>query len=199
MNGIEKITERIAVDNAAEVRALTNRAQQQADSIFEGYKAAADADYEETIARGKVEADERVERLSGVAQLEVRKLNLKAKQEMLDKAFDLAAEKLLKLPEDQYVALLAKLAAGASNSGKEVLILSETDCPVIGDKVVAAANELLAQQGKTAAMTLAAETRSFRGGLYVQDEKVETNCTFETLIRLERESMALEVAGILFN
>ena len=199
MNGIEKITERIAADSEAEISALNARTKKQADSIYAGYQAAADDDFERTVAAGKVEAEERTARLSSVADLEARKLKLQARQEMLDKAFALAAEKLLALPQDQYIGLLVKLAVNACATGSEALILSDDDRPAIGEAVVAAVNARLSADGKPAAVTLADESRPFRGGLYVASGKVESNCTFDTLVRLERESMALEVAGILFN
>lgn len=199
MNGIEKITDRIAVDNEAEVRALKERTKQQADSIYSGYQAAADADYAATVAKGKTDAADRVQRLGGVAQLEAKKLTLATKQDMLDKAFALAMEKLLSLPEDQYADLLVKLALRAISKGTETLVFSETDRARYGKRVVIAVNEQLEQQDKTASVTLSEESRSFKGGLYVQDGKIETNCTFSTLLRMQRETMALEVSEILFK
>ena len=40
--------------------------------------------------------------------------------------------------------------------------------------------------------------RILKGGIILSDGDVETNCTFETLVRLQRESMAGEVAQLLF-
>lgn len=199
MNGIEKITDRIAVDNDNEVKALMARTQAQADSIYAGYRTVADQEYEAAIAQGKKDAAERVERLGGVADLEARKLNLAAKQEMLDKAFALAQEKLTSLPEDQYADLLSSLAVSASSKGTEALVFSVTDRARFGKRVVIAANEKLAQAGKTASLVLSEESREFNGGLYVVDGNVETNCTFATLLRMQRQQMAGEVAAMLFG
>ena len=38
-----------------------------------------------------------------------------------------------------------------------------------------------------------------RGGFVMVDEDVEVNCTFETLVRLEREKLEREVANVLFK
>lgn len=62
--------------------------------------------------------------------------------------------------------------------------------------VVAGANALL--QG-TAMLTLSQETREMAGGLTLRDGSVEVNCAFETQLRVLREEMAAEVAGILFS
>ena len=37
------------------------------------------------------------------------------------------------------------------------------------------------------------------GGVVLRDGKVETNCSFEMLLRLQREPMAAEVARVLFD
>ena len=186
MNGIEKITERIAAQNDTDIKALMNRAEAQAKAVYEGYAAAADDDYKATVKKGEKDARERVERLGSVAQLEARKLQLAAKQEMLEKAFELAYQKLLSLPEDRY-------------AGSEALIFSQTDRSRYGKRVVIAANEQLGKEGRTGNLTLSEESRDFQGGLYVQDGNVETNCTFRALIRLQRQNTAKDVAAVLFD
>ena len=140
MNGIEKITERIAAQSDADVKALMDRANAQAKAIYDGYQAAADQDYADTLKKGESDAAQRVERLGSVAQLEARKLQLKTKQEMLAEAYDLAYKKLLELPEDQYAQLLTRLAVNASQTGTEALVFSETDRSRYGKRVVIAAS-----------------------------------------------------------
>lgn len=199
MNGIEKITDRIAVDADQEAKALLDSARKQAAEIAASYEALADSDSREALAKGKADAADRIERLGSVADLEARKLRLQTKQEMLEKAFSQALDKLLALPEDQYVALLAKLAAEGCSTGHEALVLSVTDRPRYGKRVVIAANELLEKSGKEAALTLSEESRDFKGGLYIQDGNIENNCTFPTIVRILREQMAGEVAKVLFD
>ena len=199
MNGIDKLTERIATDTDQERQSILDRSREQAAQIRSSYEALAESDYAEAVEKGRLDADERVERMGNVAQLEARKLRLSAKQEMLEKAFSLAMKKLLSLPENEYVDLLSNLAAKASVTGKEALVLSVADRQRFGKKVVTSANEKLEKAGKTAELTLSEEAREFEGGLYVQDGLVETNCTFSTIVRMLREQMSGEVAKILFE
>ena len=141
MNGIEKITGRIASDADQEIEALRAEAGRQAGEITARYEAQAKRESEELLARGRRNADERVERLASVAQLECRKLELAAKQEMLSKAYDRALELLLSMPEQEYVALLADLAVKASTTGREAVVLSQKDRTRFGKQVVTQANE----------------------------------------------------------
>ena len=195
MQGIDKITGRIAEDAAREADAILADARRQADEIAARYDQQAQRESESILARGRRNADERVERLASVAQLDARKLELAAKQEMLSKAYDLALEQLVELPDKEYVDLLAGLAVKASTTGREAVIFSQKDRARYGKAVVTQANERL----KDGHLTMSEQSRPIKGGLILSDGDVEVNCTFETLVRLLRGEMDREVAKVLFD
>lgn len=199
MNGIEKITGRIISDAQAEIDEVLSKAEAEAASIRARYESQAKREYEELTRRGSAHAQEREENLAGASHLEARKDTLAAKQSMVDRAFTLASKQLSSLPEADYISLLAKLAAKSSFSGKESMILSAQDAKKYGDKVLGEANALLQKQGKTATLTLSSEHRATGGGLLLRDGQIETNCTFETLLRLVRSDISGEVAKALFD
>lgn len=199
MNGIEKITNRITEDAQRESDEIIAEARRQAAEITQRFQSTAETERVSALDRGRKNADERMQRLAGVAQLESKKLILAAKQESIDLAFDRALAKLLELPEADYVALMARLSVASVRSGKEQLLFSQGDRTRYGKKVVTAANELLAKAGKTAALTLSEQSRAMKGGVILSDGDVEINCSFETLIRLQREAIAGEVAEVLFS
>lgn len=195
MNGIEKITGRIASDAAQEIESIQAEARRQAEEITARYAGQAERESQELLERGRRSAEERVERLASVAQLEARKLELAAKQEMLSKAYDKALEQLLNLPDQEYTALLADLAVKASSTVQEAVILSQKDRTRFGKQVVTLANE----KRKDGRLTLSGETRSIQGGLVLSDGDVEVNCTFETLVRLQRGELDREISKLLFG
>jgi len=196
MNGIDKITQRITEDIDREIAGIQAQAQEQADAITAEYAARTEKESGAIRARGQAAAAEREERLTSMAQMEAKKALLAAKQEMLTRAFDLALNQLCSMPEADYVKLLADLAVKASVTGEESVILSQKDHDRIGSAVVAAANEALGSKGK---LTLAEQTRPIMGGLILLDDAVEVNCTFETLVRLQKTAAAGEVSDILFR
>ena len=195
MNGIEKITARIAEDGKAENDALLAQARAQAAEIAAKYQAEAKAAADEILAQGRRNAEARARHLDSTAQMECRKAVLAAKQDVIEEAFQAAHKKLLDLPQAEYVTFLAGLAAKASVTGKEKLIFSADDRAQVGKDVVAAANKKL----PAGALTLAEETRPMDGGFILSDGAVEVNCTFDTLIRLQRGALAGEVAKVLFD
>lgn len=225
MNGIEKITGQIDADVQKEIDAALDQAKAQAREIEDRYASQAQA---EAIRRkGEQDAALRQERLVDVAKLEARKSLLAAKQDLVGQAFDLALKKLLELPDQEYIDLLAKLAVAASRTGREQVIFSQKDRSRFGKAVVTRANELLARQvapklpddltetragavldkvvtgasavlAGTGMLTMAEESRPMAGGLILRDGRVETNCSFEVLIHLQRDALSAEVARALF-
>lgn len=195
MNGIEKITARIETDAKAEVAAILREAEEKAAAIREQYKVQAAAQTKAAEAEGREAARRQAERLESAAQMDAKKQLLAAKQACLNEAFDKAQAELLALPDGEYAQLLARMAVKASRTGKEEILLNARDLKRVGAQVVEKANALK----KGAALTLSTETREMAGGLTLRDGNVEVNCAFETQLRVLREEMAAQVAGILFS
>lgn len=203
MNGIEKITGQIDADVQKEIDAALDQARAQAKEIEARYESQAQTQGEALRRKGEQDAALRRERLVDVARLEARKTLLAAKQDLVGQAFDLALKKLLELPDQEYIALLAKLAVAASRTGREQVIFSQKDRSRYGKQAVTMANDMLAKQAgphadHTSMLTLAEESRPMAGGLILRDGRVETNCSFEVLIHLQRDALSAEVARVLF-
>lgn len=194
MNGIEKITQRISAGAQAEIDRVLGEARAEAEKIAARYQAQADAEAADLDARNKKAAAEREERLAGTAQMEARKAALAAKQEMVEKAYDLALQKLCSLPEEKYAAVLAELLLQASSTGKEEVIFSDKDRRKAGKTAVEKANK---DGGKK--LTLSGETRSIPGGFILRSGSVEVNCAFDTLVRLQKAETAGDVVKELFS
>lgn len=193
MNGLEKINQRIRQDGSDEIAAIQAEAEGRVRSIRADFRAQIVQMEAEAAERRARTVAERLERLGGSAEMERRQLLLAAKQGCIDEAFARAAQALRDLPRQDYVALLARLAA-ENGSGDEELVLSAADRDTVGPAVVAAANAL--KPG--AAFTLSSESRDLSGGLVLKRGPVEVNCTFDTRLRQLRQEMATDVAQILF-
>ena len=198
MDGIEKITQRILEDAQREAAQTAAQADQKAQEIRGRYDDQAKQEAQAILARGEKAAAERLERLESAAGLERRKLELAAKQQVMQEAFDRALDDLCSLPEAEYIELLAVLAVKAARSGREQLIFSPQDRARVGKQVVMAANELLVKDAVPGMLILSEQTRPIRGGFVMSDGDVEVNCAFETLVRMQREKLEKQVADILF-
>ena len=221
MNGIERMTGRIAGDARTEAEAILAAARARADGVRANYADEARRLREEMLARGEHAAASgpggpggggggrpaggyraaaaRRRRLTGAAERESRRAQLACRQALLDEAFARALEALCALPERDYVNLLAELAGRAAGSGREEIILCPADRLRCGDRVAARANELRRHAGQRGALTLSQETRDFHGGLILTDGSVEVNCTFASLLRRVRGRLSGQAAHVLFG
>ncbi len=195
MKGTEKIIAHIRADAEAQSTAILAQAEQRCAEIRGVYEQKAKDAYAEKIRAGVKTNQDRLESMERLTKMEGRKAILAIKQDMVSESFDRAVEKLVDLPEEQYVALLARLAAQASVTGDEEIVLNARDRAAVGDKVAAAANAKL-PDGK---LTLADETGDFKGGFILRRGNIEANCTAELLVELCRGDMAAELAGVLFG
>lgn len=115
-----------------------------------------------------------------------------AKQKMVEKVYDRALEMLCAMPKEKYTAVLADLLVKASSSGTEEAVFSKKD-QAVGKAAVEKAN---AASGKK--LRLSKETQEIRGGFILKDKNVEVNCSFDTLVRLQKTETAGLVAKKLF-
>lgn len=195
MTGLDKIIARLETDAQAEIDAVRADADAQRAAILEEYRQKADAEYAARLAVGKRDAAQREERLGGAADMEARRRMLAFKQEMVTEVFSAAAEKLVSLPKDEYIAFLAAQAAKAAATGTEELVFNAHDAKELGREVAKAANALLGPKGH---LTVSDETREISGGVIVRQGDIEANCAVETLVRLRRGELAAQVAELLF-
>jgi len=199
MKGTEKIIAHIQADAQSQADAILAQAAQKCEEIRASYeKKAADA-YGEKIRAGVKVCEDRVSGIARIAGMEARKNILALKQDMVSASFDKAVDLLSDLPKDEYVKLLAKLAAEASVTGDEQIVLNEKDAAAVGADVVKAANAALSAEGKKAELVLSESTGTFKGGLVLRRSNIEVNCTVELLVELCRGEMSAKLAGVLFE
>lgn len=194
MNGIEKLTSRIAQDAEAEIQAITAQAEQEAAARLSAAQTQASQETELTLVKGRQEARERQQRLESMARMQTKQAILAAKQQVIAQAYDRAMETLCALPEEEMVPLLARLAAGAAETGREQLLLAPDQRAKYGQQVVSQANALL-PQGQ---LTLGPADPSIRGGLILRSDAMDINCTFAALISQQRAGTTGTVAQLLF-
>jgi len=197
MEGMDKITARIIADAEREIAEIQRENDEKIEALTAEAQSAAEQESLELLTRGRRAAEERRERLSSSAAVECHKLELAAKQELLEETFAAAVEQLCSLPQEEYLALIASLAAEAAEGGEQ-MILSPRDAEQYGTEVIAMANTALRAAGKRGELTVSADRRPIPGGFILSSGDVELNCAFDTLVRLRREKLEKEVAKILF-
>ena len=193
MNGIEKITARILADAQAEAEAVKAEAREKCSGIRSDYDKKAQDEYWRLARSGVAECEAKVQRLGRAAEMEAKKSILALKQDMVSAAFDQAAQQVCAMPREQYIAFLARLAAQASDTGEEEILVAGRDAE-LGEQVAAAANQL--RGGK---LHYDGNTLDMPGGVVLRQGNIEINCSVETLVNQYRYELASQVAEVLFG
>jgi len=193
MKGTEKIIAHIDAETQARVDSILAEAEAKCADIKAKYEEEASRLYSDRIRDGVRACQDLEDGALRISRMEARKSVLAVKQEMVEKSFDLALDKIVALPEDRYVAFLAGLAKNAAGTGEEEVILNARDRAAIGEKLIQAINL------GGAHMTLSDETRDIAGGLILRRGSIEANCSVELLVELCKGEMASKLADILFK
>ena len=193
MKGTEKIIAHIAADAEAQAGEILAGAQRSCDEIREKYEEQASALYSDRIREGVRACQDREDGALRISRMEARKSVLAVKQEMVTRVFDLAKEKLVTLPREEYVSFLASLAKRACSTGDEEVILNSRDRAAVGDALIAA----LSSEGLN--MTLSDDTADIAGGLILRRGSIEANSSIELLIDLCRGDLSSRIADLLFS
>ena len=198
MDGINKITERIAVEVRDEIAAMQSDTAEKCRSIKDSYNNIAQEEYWKLINLGTKECEIQVSRLQSTASMEAKKSVLAMKQESIAYVFEETVNKLCDLPEEQYIDFMAKQAALAAGTGLEEIVFNARDKSGCAKAVTKAANEILKKRGLLPKLTISEQTGGFRGGLLVKQGDIEVNCTVEKLVELSKDELAATVAEVLF-
>ena len=193
MKGIDNIAQRIIADAEAKAAEILQEARDRANTIEENSRVKTQQELEQARADAKERGEENLRRSERTAQLESKKAQLAARQQMIDQVYETALAQLLALDETQYTSLLCGLCQKAVAQGGGEVLLNQKDRERCGQKVV----DQVAQ-ATGAQLTLSQETVEIPGGFILRQGKVEINCALDAVVRSLADHTAKGVAAILF-
>ena len=195
MNNIESILKKIADDANAAAQQKLDEANAEAQQILKDYQAQADqlrADAQQKAEKEAAVIAERVESQSGLMR---RNMMLQYKREAIEQAFQKALEVLCAQPSDKQVQLLSSAASKAA--GDVQIILNQKDGDAFGKQLVDSIQKQLADAGKSYTVSLSSKTASIAGGMILDEGRVETNLSYEILVKNMRDELEAQVARVL--
>lgn len=196
MNNIESIVKKIADDARAQADQKVAEAQQEAKQILSDYQAQADKVTQDAQAQAQKEAATIAERVESQSGLIRRNMMLQYKRDAIEQAFQKALEQLCAQDADKQVELLSGAAVRYMTADATV-ILNEHDKAAFGDKLVDAIGKKLAAANKNYNVSLAETAGNIHGGMILAEGKIETNLSYEILVKNVRDELEGDVAKIL--
>jgi len=196
--GAEKLIEKIKDDAQRDAEQYWQEAEAKKQALRE----AAERDIEKTVAqieRGAQEAAvENDRRMAAVNDLEYRKQELAAKQEMMGKAKDLAMQLLLALDDKAYLALMKQRLLECAKTGEGAIAIGR-DEKRISEAFLADVNAELKKSAGKGEVKLLSERRDIKGGLVFVEGGMEINMSLEAQLGEAWHESETDVAGILFE
>lgn len=193
----QTIVEKILQDARSQARTLLREAQEGAERSKEALERKI-ADQREAVRRqAEQDAKAQEDRMLRMAELDQRKALLTAKRAVMDRAFDLALDKMLAMPSREAREYNLNLLCAFAQGGEQLAV--GAPAPDWLDKsFLEEANRALEKAGRPGNLTLASDQPAIKGGFVLRREGLELNCSYEALLKTRRLALEGEVAGILF-
>lgn len=196
MNNIESIVKKIADDAKLSAEQKIAEAQQEAQQIVSDYQAQADKIMQDAQAQAQKQASVIAERVESQSGLIRRNLMLQYKREAIEQAFQKSLEVLCAQDADKQVTLLSDAAVRYLSADAKV-ILNEKDKAAFGEKLVSEISRKLQAANKNYSVSLSADAGSMQGGMILAEGSIETNLSYEILVKNIRDELEGEVAKVL--
>jgi len=199
MANIESLVNKIIEDAQREADSIVNIAQDKKSNMINSEKEKAEAEKDEILAKARIEAQTRKERVISNAKLKVRNNKLQAKQEVMDRVFEIALEQLRNLPCDIFSKFVKTSVMSSGVDGNEKIIVNKNYKPKFNDELMNDINNSLKETGKVSNVDLSVEIRDIKDGFILAKKGIELNYTFEDLMNSIREDIEGDILAVLFE
>lgn len=184
MSNLDNLVQKILDDAKERASNIIEDANKFKKELIDSKVKEANENKKKIIEKATLEANLLKERAISGAELKARNEKLKAKQEIIDKVFNIAKERLKNLDEDIYVSYLTSTLKTLKLSGEEIIIVPE---------------KMRKKVKSLGLFPKVSEEESVDSGFLIKDKGIILNYTFDSLIDYYREELETEVAQSLFK
>ena len=189
---LENIINRIIGDAEKKAQSFIDSQQEKADEIT----IEADKKIEAYRNKGEDKASNTAKSMNDVAdvivELEISKIELQKKRELIDKIFELALEKILKLPKAEYKKIILKNLDDLRNG--DVIILSEKEKGILLKKDI---DEIAKKKGIK--VSLSSEYNNNIAGIIIDRKSTVLDFNIETELENLKNEMESEILKGLYK
>ena len=204
--GTEKIVSSIMSDANIKAETILAEAEKENQSILSEGKAQAAAEKEKILENAQKTAQMRYQQIISEAKMNSRRMELEAREEVIEEAFAKAEEKLKEIASSdatEYKASLEKVIteAGVEIGGGDLIVLvKESDAAKIKGSLTSI-EKSISDKTSTPTKLEMGESITTIGGAIVKTKngEIEVNNTIEARMLRFKKSLRSEVAGILFK
>ena len=183
MANLDNIKDKILEAAKLEAEKIQQETEEIKHSIIDKRVSQAKSEQEKRIKRMEEELESSTERRVSSANLLSRDQILRAKQEVLERVYDLAKKRLKDMSDEDYLSYLKHALMGLDVKESQVLIVPSRYHSAV----------------ESLKINMALEARDDVEGFMIKDDKSLLNFSFEDVLEDKRQSLDHEVLELLFK
>ncbi|HFU4921449.1 TPA: ATPase V [Enterococcus faecium] len=194
MNAIEKIISQMNEAAEQERAALEQEERMKIDQSFEQKRTQVETEHQKQKEKQIELLEKKYRQLRNRQQVEVRQENLNAKQEFLRRLFADAVTEMENWDESEQIQFIKNALYSLPLTGKVAFIAGEKSAAYLSQTLLDEWNNELPFM-----MVLSDETVADQAGFLINDQGVQYNFLFSSLVQDIQGTMSFEIANQLFE
>ncbi len=194
MNAIEKIISQMNEAAEQERAALEQEERMKIDQNFEQKRTQVETEHQKQKEKQLELLEKKYRQLRNRQQVEVRQENLNAKQEFLRRLFADAVTEMENWDESEQIQFIKNALYSLPLTGKVAFIAGEKSAAYLSQTLLDEWNNELPFM-----MVLSDETVADQAGFLINDQGVQYNFLFSSLVQDIQGTMSFEIANQLFE
>ncbi|HAR1439933.1 ATPase V [Enterococcus faecium] len=194
MNAIEKIISQMNEAAEQERAALEREERMKIDQNFEQKRTQVETEHQKQKEKQIELLEKKYRQLRNRQQVEVRQENLNAKQEFLRRLFADAVTEMENWDESEQIQFIKNALYSLPLTGKVAFIAGEKSAAYLSQTLLDEWNNELPFM-----MVLSDETVADQAGFLINDQGVQYNFLFSSLVQDIQGTMSFEIANQLFE
>ncbi len=197
MPGLDKILSTIEAQAKQTAGSIVSQAEQKSASIrSEGEKKAQSA-YDAVLERCRRNCSFKYESSCNSIDSEMKRELLRCRIECIDKAAETALERVASLPDDEYFAVILRLAEKYMRKGSGVLYFGKKDLSRLPSGFEKSLNILAETRGST--IEISPEPADIADGFILRYGNISENCSFRAIAEAEKNNIRDTAAAVMFE
>ncbi len=199
MSNLDNLTSKIIKDAEVKKIEILNEATVKTDEIIKKKTEEANKKASSILQKAEMESKTIKERIISKTDLEIRNKKLLAKQQVIEKVFEAAKEKLKAMNAEEFTKFIKNSIMALDIHGDEEIIINPVDRDKLPEKFLAEVNKALISKGKLGNLKFNVKTHEIDGGFILSKNGIEINNSFDELVNSLKYELEYEVGKILFT
>lgn len=197
MSGLDEILNIIDEQRIQNEESIIGAANQKAAAIISEGEQKAQKAYSEQLEKGQTDAKRDFVNACASVDSDMKRKVLDSKVKLIDSAIEATLERLAKLPEDEYFAMLKRLAEQKLRKGSGVISLSANDLKRLPADFETDIRSSAEKLGGT--LEISKKPADISDGFILSYGLISENCSFRAIIESERDEVRDTAAAKLFG